>query len=508
LARKFRKNIIKKTQEIAPFLILSTMILGYFLVLNILIIYNLNRFKYSAFDIGIFDQGVWLLSTFEKAFVTVRGLHIFGDHLQFILLFVTPFYWIWNNIRFLLILQTFGLAIGAVPIYLLAKQKLKNKWLPLIFSFCYLMYPALHYLNLENFHPSALAVPMIIFSFYFLENKKYKPFLTFLFLALICKEEIVITAFFMGIYTFFKHNKKLGISICLFSLIWLFLVFKVILPFYNDFGYIHVGYGAFGEFGKSPTEAIFNMIKNPAKVVQKIATEQNIEYIIDLFLPTGFLSFFSPIILFLSSPAIFLNLITGWPYAHSIQYHYTIAIIPFIFFSLIYGFSWVRKKTMKIKKYNLNKIIPVIFMVIFLVSTIYGSFEIDHYDTSIRNIDKLFKYKIGEFFKKQENDKIRYEAISLIPDNTSVSASYLLLPHLTHRKIIYMFPNPFEESYWGLMYGNFTPSTPTLVTDYIIVDDTVSDSEKESIIDPFINQNLYEVIFNETNVIVLKKTLN
>jgi hypothetical protein len=33
-----------------------------------------------GFDLGIFDQGVWLLSRFRDSFVTIRGLPLFGDH--------------------------------------------------------------------------------------------------------------------------------------------------------------------------------------------------------------------------------------------------------------------------------------------------------------------------------------------------------------------------------------------------------------------------------------------
>ena len=39
---------------------------------------------------GIFDQGVWLLSRFHAPFVTVMGRNLFGDHTSFILLLAVP----------------------------------------------------------------------------------------------------------------------------------------------------------------------------------------------------------------------------------------------------------------------------------------------------------------------------------------------------------------------------------------------------------------------------------
>jgi hypothetical protein len=39
----------------------------------------------SAYDFGLYDQGIWLLSRFENPFVTLMGRNLFGDHTSFIL---------------------------------------------------------------------------------------------------------------------------------------------------------------------------------------------------------------------------------------------------------------------------------------------------------------------------------------------------------------------------------------------------------------------------------------
>ena len=49
----------------------------------------------SSFDVGLYDQGIWLLSRFEAPFVTLMGRNLFGDHASFILILLVPFYWIW-----------------------------------------------------------------------------------------------------------------------------------------------------------------------------------------------------------------------------------------------------------------------------------------------------------------------------------------------------------------------------------------------------------------------------
>jgi uncharacterized membrane protein len=48
----------------------------------------------SSFDIGLYDQGVWLMSRFHAPYVTQMGRNLFGDHTQFILVTLVPLYWI------------------------------------------------------------------------------------------------------------------------------------------------------------------------------------------------------------------------------------------------------------------------------------------------------------------------------------------------------------------------------------------------------------------------------
>ena len=39
-----------------------------------------DRFHTFGFDLGIYDQGIWLLSRAKDPFVTIRGLEFFGHH--------------------------------------------------------------------------------------------------------------------------------------------------------------------------------------------------------------------------------------------------------------------------------------------------------------------------------------------------------------------------------------------------------------------------------------------
>jgi len=76
----------------------------------------------SAYDFGLYDQGIWLLSRFESPFVTLMGRNLFGDHTSFILILLVPFYWFISSSSFLFVVQSMMIAAGAIPIFFYARQ--------------------------------------------------------------------------------------------------------------------------------------------------------------------------------------------------------------------------------------------------------------------------------------------------------------------------------------------------------------------------------------------------
>ena len=103
----------------------------------------------SAYDFGLYDQGVWLMSRFEAPFVTLMGRNLMGDHSSFILVFLVPIYWLFPSAGALFFTQSLAIALGAVPVFLLGKRLLGNEWMPLLLSLCYLIHPAVAWTSLR-----------------------------------------------------------------------------------------------------------------------------------------------------------------------------------------------------------------------------------------------------------------------------------------------------------------------------------------------------------------------
>ena len=79
-------------------------------------------------DLGQIDLAIW--NTAHGRFVQeIKDDQVstrLTDHVEPIFLFVAPIFWLWDDVRALLILQAVALALGAWPIYLLARRKLSE----------------------------------------------------------------------------------------------------------------------------------------------------------------------------------------------------------------------------------------------------------------------------------------------------------------------------------------------------------------------------------------------
>lgn len=180
------------------------------------------NFKTYAFDLGIFSQSTWyaahygaLINSLEISQHPINHLAI---HFSPILYLAVPFYFLFPDPKTILILQSVALSITALPCYLLAKAKINNIFICLIIAVSFLLYPPLHNINLYDFHPVALAVPILFCCLYFLEKQKYGWFWVFFILSLLIKENVILTGIGIGAYIFITKRKFLfGIIIAAIS---------------------------------------------------------------------------------------------------------------------------------------------------------------------------------------------------------------------------------------------------------------------------------------------------
>src|SRR5205085_1338905 len=108
-------------------------------------------------DLAIYDQIVWN-TAHGRVFASTLIQHadnMLGDHFSPIVAVFVPLYWLRSTPNWLLLGQTAALGAAALPLYAFARPRLGTVG-ALALAGAYLAYPALHFVNLFQFHEIAL----------------------------------------------------------------------------------------------------------------------------------------------------------------------------------------------------------------------------------------------------------------------------------------------------------------------------------------------------------------
>src|SRR5262245_5737755 len=181
-----------------------------------------ERFGTFGFDLGIYDQGVWLLSQLRDPFVTVRGLDLFGHHMNPFLLVLAPFYRLGFGVQFLLLVQVLAQASGAVALFLLGRDVLRSRWCGVALAVALLLNPTYQWLMWEFFHPDAVAIGPLLFAYWAARERRWGWFTVAAVIALLCKEDVALAVVVLGLLVAFRIRSDrvriaAGLAVVLFA---------------------------------------------------------------------------------------------------------------------------------------------------------------------------------------------------------------------------------------------------------------------------------------------------
>lgn len=476
---KLGKYILSHKQELLLFFFIGLYVI-YFTTASFL---RHDNFYTGRFDLGNMDQTVW--NTIHGRIFQLtnpNGTEIISRlafHADFLLILLSPLYLIWADPKMLLLVQTIVLGLGAIFIYAIAKDIIKNKNLSLVLGIAFLLNPALQFTNLYDFHPVTLAATFLLGTFYFVRKNKYTWALIFLMLSVISKEEIWLVTSIFGLYILISAKNKLkkiiGIIIFILSpIVFYYLVTKAI-P--SALGQQHFALSYYSEFGDSPMGIIKNILLSPQKIVKIIFQNGQLDYLLKLFAPLGFVSIFAPFYLIFALPDLLINLLSNNKQLHEIYYQYSATITPFIFISAILG---VRKIINFFPKLPLFIIFLFILSATFLSSYFLGPLP------GAKNPNNLM------FIKPQENRVFIKNFLSRIPRKYSIAATNNLGAHLSHRQNIFTIPQGLDKADVILFLLNDSFAQPSL-------------EEQKKMAEKMKEDKSYSLVLEKDDFVVFKK---
>lgn len=396
-------------------------------------LYRLAHFYALDFDLAIFGQGVWLLSKGQTPFVTIRELNLFGEHATWIHLPVAVLYAILGplaDVRVLVLLQSGALALAGFFLFRIARREAGAAAAVLVLL-SYLTYPALQHTWLEYYEPVNLAVPCLVAATQAVRERRDRPAFLWSLLALTTVENIAATVAALGLHALAVGRRRLGLRLIVVAAAYLLLIMRVTFPWLSDHGYVFAN-RLYGDYARSLPEAAVYLAR-PDHLLGRLFTPVNGHYLLGLLAPVAFLPLAAPATL-VAAAQLPLNLISSWPYAHEIRYHYVAPIIPFVFLALIRALALFSPASAR-RRWAAGAL--VIGLVAGQVA--YGSAWI-------------VPWKGQGLWRGREWDaKERTETRTLLdrlPPDASVSAHYRFLPALCQRSRLFMFPDTGPPGTW------------------------------------------------------------
>jgi uncharacterized membrane protein len=301
-------------------------------------------FQSTAWDLGIFDQAIYLISQGKSPISSFLGFHIMGDHASGIFYILALFYKIYPDVHWLLAVQAIALAVGALPVWSLARLAGLELKQAQVIAAVYLFYPVVFNLNLFDFHPEVIALPAILWAILAARLSQPLQFCVAIILILSCKGVLALTVVAMGVWLLVLERetllgkRRVRIAIAFFAIIvgtvWFLMVTQAIIPGFK--GAESGGVGRYAYLGNSVLEIAANLLLKPGLVLSKLLSIDSFKYLFLLVLPV--IWGFSPrylIPLFGALPTLILNVLSQEPFQRSLAYQYSLPVIPFLLLAVI-----------------------------------------------------------------------------------------------------------------------------------------------------------------------------
>lgn len=460
-------------------------VIAFFAVVACFMVATVGVLRYLTYSSPNFDFGIWCnmfhnmkesglpLTTCERDGL----LSHFAIHFSPVYYVFLPIYCVFPYAETLQILQTVVLYSGVIPLCFLAKSKKLTDLTAVMLCLLYSLYPAIAAGTFYDLHENCFLVPLLLWCFYFFEEKKYVPMWCFSVAVMLVKEDAFIYILIFAVYVFFQEKQKKTALIMAGIAIAYFLVVSCLMNVYGN-GVMTGRYdNLMADKNGGLLEVIKTVIVNPGYLltqlfVSKDGDNSKILYVFQLLLPLAFMPFVTKkISRYVLAVPILLNIMSMYVYQPNIRFQYSFGITAFLFYVTLLNLSETERKT---KSFVLSMSVIATFLMFSLV--VVGN--------------------CGYYVKRYSNERETYKAMDyvldeVLPSDASVTCSAFLLPHIADRSEIYEIAYHKEN-------GKYKTDTEFVVLDMRYAVESETQAE-------YYLKNGYESFYDDGGAIVILK---
>lgn len=415
-----------------------------------------GAFKYArwghGFDMVDFHMPIWgttqghfLLVSRYNFTDTFMGLDVALGFLPAI-----PFYALLPSAYTLVALQALLLVSAAVPVYLIARDRVGSPWAGVAFAALYLLYPTTQFMGMAApFQPRVPALVLFLWAFWALERARLGLFLGLLGLAMLARTDAALVAVAFGMYAALRRRPWAYAAVpMLVGLVYFYVAITYITPRFYSPSFqpppqvevpfdLSRDYNAMWPCGVSPQACYYmhlgggipsiikNILTHPVDIFFFVLQPAKVEYLALMFAGLLLLPLFAPRELLLAAPVFAINLLSNRVYQYVITEQYQILAIPGMVIAAIYGGAWLweRLRARAIAPPPAAALLGVLLLVALLNVPLKNPAI-----SALRNPERAERVALMERMK------------AMIPPDAKVAATSFLAPHLLPRLELYYIP--------------------------------------------------------------------
>lgn len=358
-----------------------------------------RAFESGRFDLGNMTQAVW--STAHGDFLSVTDVHgeqisRLGSHFDPILTLLAPLWWLWPDPELLLVVQAVAVAAGALPVFWLARQHISSDRAAAALALAYLFAPPVQWLTVSDFHPVALACPLLLFAWWHLDQGRLWAFALLAAAAIATKEHVGLTVAAIGVWYAVRHRApRTGATIAVAAGAVALVAAIVVVP----------------HFAPAGTSAFESRYESPS------LGERDLSYLASLLLPLALLPLAAPVALLAALPELGLNLLSSTVTQTSVKTHYAATAVPALLAATVFGVARLGER----------------WAYVAALAALTGAVV----------LGPLGRVPV----RADAHDAAARQGLALVPAGAPVSATNTLGAHLSARHRIFSFP-VLREAEW------------------------------------------------------------
>jgi uncharacterized membrane protein len=384
--------------------------------------------RYAEFRAGRVDHGFMV----QAVWSTLHGRFLYGTsigdeasrmagHVDPILAVFAPVGLLVPIAELLAVAQVLALAAGAFPAYALARKRLRSEWAGVLLALVYLLNPWVAWQAHADFQPLSLAIPLLLYAIWFLDDGRYVAFAVSAALALACGELVGLGLIGLGAWHAVSTRRwRAGALIAGAGASWTAVCLWVVIPAVS--GGTSPFYAHFEGVGGSPSALARTAVTDPGAILEALLGREDLGYLALVAWPLLGAFLLSPLLAAAAAPQLAVNLLSDWPATTSPREHYVSAVIPYLIAATIFGlarFRTVRRRTLAA---------AVVLEASLLLTIAFAPWP------------GLAVSDVARPFERNDRRDALAAAVGLVPADAAVTTTNALGAHLSERRYVYNVP--------------------------------------------------------------------